>query len=850
MTRPPLTSPARSLWLAAFVSIAITGCDSNSTTTQAVAAPTSAQHLLGYDAGKRQYTVNGNTVTDQAVHRDLNGSLCGTCHAGAVREVKTSVHYRTAAPTNRVLFPGGGAHGMLDRACGLPATTGLTNHFSDINLGECAKCHVGRYQPMMEGLFAGMFQQMGLPEPAAQAQRLVDGGIDCLICHSANYRSVPRDGTLAAVAGSGKNDPSSPNAVGSARAARDNADFDQDGQPDPVLDTDGDGIADAPLMFDSDGDGMPDTPFQTVAQDRSAAAVTSVGHTTEHTCLRCHDHARTGYKRGTLFDAEHDVHAATTKGAFATAKNRCTVCHAVGQHRFVRGHAVGGDVAASDFPPPPPGTAASATDASDITCSHCHDVVNDPELNALHVPEHLDKIACETCHIRYGSGMTYSLFGQGGQVSFARNAAGKDTRLVVADMYLAGDSHDLAADTAAYLTEPQFMWFDGGTSFLAQSLAVRGMPNAKVFPFKPMANGMVFDSRFFSGATLTNEADFAYNAYSMYRFYANGSNAEVFAALGMLDMSPSAVRNLTMAAFQSSDPDVQAMGLMLIFPNLIYFDKGAYGYEHYLTRNGSPFDANGDGIIDSGTAFSFDMFAAANSGLRQFQAFNQPMGLPANYEWYPSFSEPADVISMKLPDGSLIKMFLQMQGNQLPEPQRSEFLDAVANYPSYSQITLGGHGVVPAGETLGAHGCRDCHGASGALSRPVPVGRKVPTDMGSMGFVELPVYQWKYYHVRRLVDLGLSVQCEEIVAGTANVDIDGDLRYLRESAQPFTVNWFMPNAPGGYHRADDVTALDGTGLTAGDLTWSGGEWMPVLEPVTDMVPNWQVLGLPSRVIWQ
>jgi hypothetical protein len=64
------------------------------------------------------------------------------------------------------------------------------------------------------------------------------------------------------------------------------------------------------------------------------------------------------------------------------------------------------------------------------------------------------------------------------------------------------------------------------------------------------------------------------------------------------------------------------------------------------------------------------------------------------------------------------------------------------------------------------------------------------------------------------------------------------------------VNWFMPNVSGGYQRADGVMALDGTNLLPSDLTWSGGEWMPVLEPVTDLVPNWQVLGLPPTVVWR
>ncbi|GAB4138594.1 MAG: hypothetical protein Fur0037_04400 [Planctomycetota bacterium] len=807
-------------------------------------------HRWPYDPARQTYQVRGLDVSAAAIRRDLNGALCSQCHAAPVDQIKASVHYATAARTERVMFPGGGAHGMLDRACGLPATTGLTNHFSDINLGECAKCHVGRYQPIMEGILASDLQQAGIPSAAEQARRIVNAGIDCLICHAESYRSVPADGRLAGVAASGASDHSSPNGVGSARAARDDGDFDQDGVPDPMLDTDGDGVADAPLLADSDGDGVPDRPLPTVAQDRGPEAVISVGKTTERACLRCHEHARTGYKRGTLFDAEHDVHAAAATGAFAGARNRCTVCHAVQRHRFVRGHAVGGDIAASDYPPPPPGTAPSPTDATDITCSHCHDVANDPVLNQVHVPEHLARIACETCHIRRGSGMTYSLFGHGGQVSFARNSRGEDTRLVVADAYVFGDAADRAADADAYPADPILMWFDGGTSFLAQSLAARGMPNAKVTPFKPMANGMVFDARFFRGEVAYNDANQPYNAYSMYRFYANGSNAEAFAGLGLLETDPGAVRRISLLDLMNADRKLQAMALLMIFPNLVYFDKAAFGYEHYLTRNGSLFDADRDGIIDRGSAFSFDMLAAANSGLGRFRAFNRPMGFPANYEWYPAYQEPADVISMKLPDGSLIKMFLQMQANAMPEPQRREFLSAVAFYPSFSQITLGGHGVVPKERALGANGCRECHGRDGVLARPVPVGRKVPTNLGSLGTVELPVYAWKYYNLRALVDLGLSVTCEQIAAGTADVDVSGDARYLRASGAEFVVNWFEPSAPNGYLRADSAAALAGSGLAPADLTWSGGPWMPVLEPVTDPVPNWQVLGLPSRVIWR
>jgi len=592
---------------------------------------------------------------------------------------------------------------------------------------------------------------------------------------------------------------------------------------------------------------MPDTPWQTVAQDRSVDALASIEPTSQEKCLRCHEHARTGYKRGTRFAAGYDVHATAASGPFEGTHNQCTVCHTAEGHKFVRGHMVGGDLAAADYPPPPPGVAPDPEDPTDLTCTSCHDAATLPP--TIHTAKHLAAIACETCHIPYGSGITYSLFGHGGQVSFGRNAEGLDTKLVTADMYRSENQVDIDADYLAYRTRPLLQWFNGGTSFLAQSLAARGMPNARITPFKPMANGMVFDARYFSGEMAQNDAG-AYNAHSMYRFFANGNNAEAFYALDMLDMTPEAVRSVTLADFQNSDPEVQAMALMQIFPNLIYFDKANFGYEHYLAASGSPWDTNGDGLIDPGQDFLFDMLSAANSGLRQFQGFNAPMGFPADYQWYPPFDSVDQLVSMKLPDGSLIKMFLQMQAAGLPEDQRPAFLAAVENYPAFSNITLGGHGVLPKEQALGASGCMDCHGSGGVLAQKHPVTRKVPTDMGEMGFLDMPVYRWRYYNLHNLVDLGLTTRDEDVVAGTANVDIDGNETYVRQSDTTFVLNWFAPADPSGFRPADDSTALEGTGLSAADLTWKDGDWMPVLEPVTDPIPNYAILGYQAEeILW-
>ena len=169
-------------------------------------------------------------------------------------------------------------------------------------------------------------------------------------------------------------------------------------------------------------------------------------------------------------------------------------------HKFVRGHLVGGDLAAADYPPPAPGVAPDPDDPTHLTCVQCHSA----RLSAkVHTERHLEKIACETCHIIQSGGITYSMYGHGGHLSFGRNAAGRDTKVITADHMVANEAveGDVDADFAAYRLTPVLMWFNGSTSFLAQSLAVRGSENAKITPFKPMANGMVMDGRFFAGKT-------------------------------------------------------------------------------------------------------------------------------------------------------------------------------------------------------------------------------------------------------------------------------------------------------------------------------------------------------------
>lgn len=823
---------------------AVGGCDSISLPDPAGGGNTNSDapidvHLFKYDPATQEYVLGKTRIPEAAVKRNLAGELCAKCHGDIAAELKDSVHFKWAAVNEQVLFPGGGAHGMIDRACGLPASTALINFTSDVQLDECGKCHVGRYLPLMEPFFAAQFQQMGLPDAAGQAARIVDGGLDCLICHAEEYESVPSEGNGLKVAKYAADTHASPMPNGDARSAHDDTDFDGDGMPDPLIDMNGDGVADVPLMQDRDGDGMPETPWPTVAQDRTVKAVASIGATNDETCLRCHEHARTGYKRGTLFRAGHDVHA--TSEVLATMgggeHRHCVACHTVDHHKFRRGDKVGGDTMASDYPVGSP--------ENQLTCESCH---NPAELkSAYHSSYHLAAMSCETCHIPYTSGITYSLWGQGANLTFGRNAQGMDTRVISLDHYINdGNDTDVDTDWQAYRTYPTFSWFNGEVSFLAQSLAVRGSPGAKITPFKPMANGMAFDARFFNATMAASPAmngQYQYNAHSMYAFQGSGPNADIFQALGFFTLTADEVRNITLNDFMSPDPNRQAMAFMQIFPNMVLFDKTTYGYVRYQVSSDSPHDANADGVVDAGADFNFDMLAAANNGLRAFQGFNGPMGLPADYQWYPPFEQANDLLSMKLPDGTDMKIYLSILGMQLPAEQQPAYFQALQYYPAFSNgVTLGGHGVRPKEEAWGAKAsCESCHAHGGVMDHPVPVTQTVPRDIPGFGTFQFPVYRWRYYNIHAITDLGLGIEDEDVVAGQIDTDIAGKPDYLRASANTIVVNYMNP-AGENYRSADHADSLAGTDLTAADLTAAGGSWMPVLEPEVDYVPNYKILG--------
>jgi hypothetical protein len=174
---------------------------------QGAGSPGDHSKHIQYDAATKEYVLTGRgqgrRVPAAEVERSLSTALCQECHEDAVAQLKSSVRFSVQGGNPRILFPGGGAHGALDRACGLPGTTALINYNSNVNLGECGKCHVGRFIPPMEGAFTSNFTQMfmanGMEEEAAKqlaatnAANIVNGGLDCLICHAETYLSVRDD---------------------------------------------------------------------------------------------------------------------------------------------------------------------------------------------------------------------------------------------------------------------------------------------------------------------------------------------------------------------------------------------------------------------------------------------------------------------------------------------------------------------------------------------------------------------------------------------------------------------------------------------------------------------------------
>lgn len=369
--------------------------------------------------------VQGATTVD---HTGFFGSSydgaseCMGCHAflhpgrDISTEVMGSIHYQLRTENDNIAFPGGGMHGMIDRACALRGTN-LFTVYDD----TCGSCHIGVNLPF------------GDPT-TGQPYDWQTNNVDCLICHA------------------------------------------------PVYDMDGDGIAtEHETSEHRTREFNSELGFEIWRQDRSVSTAETVGgRITRDACLRCHEHGQGDYefKRGTPFTPETDVHAA--RGF------RCTSCHKVEEHQIARGSRV------SDL-------YGWERQDVEVDCLNCHS--DQPHLEwpayNLHTSGNLAVMACETCHIPHTAGVERRVWTSTYGVTEGPEA----------------DVPSFNAETGRWeyyehLTgtiRPTYRWFNGGASMLAEPMANpnnydfqipnRDTPNALIYPFRNIINGMVMDRR-------------------------------------------------------------------------------------------------------------------------------------------------------------------------------------------------------------------------------------------------------------------------------------------------------------------------------------------------------------------
>ncbi len=623
-------------------------------------------------------------------------NTCGECHAQAVAEFKATVHYssRSAVENPNFFFPGGGKHGMLDRACALVGSNMLLNMLTTSYVGEgtaaeqggqpaqqCGSCHANYYNTLMEGFVA---MQAG---PDA-ADALMRSGIDCLVCHAGQYDFALRTTY----------------------------------EPDPTGLNMGFGTI----------DGVP----QRIRQDRSPAALASIQRTpTDDMCLRCHEHGRTDYKRGELPEPEHDIHYKLG----VSGDNPCLFCHEANNHKFDRGIMVNGDIFASDYPVNSPENSTS--------CASCH--TNRPHGSAR-LNDHVAKVACETCHITYTSGAETTIWADGGFLALTK-VDGLPRKL-----YTKKEGNQSLTPEQLweeYKTRPIYMPFSGLTSFLAQSIPLpnpglldnNGQPTQpRIFPFKTIINPMPFDGRFFGiGLEGSPMGPDGINMYSM--FAAMRMFADQYKALGFMDADfdfgafqvdgQTGMVTTTVPPTDPKYPSYAAMTQMAQFPNLLFFDKYTFGYNWYqnlqtLADQGkiTTWDETGPAARPLAAK---DMRRAVAVGMGRLLDMMLQMGFdPGAFGMtaeqmkgmYANLTEDQLVV-MAAPPGSEMQAMLQQMGYA-----------NWSNYPAYSNgVTLGGHGV----QKESALFCADCHEPGGVFDQPV----EVPT-YGTNG---MPLFHWEFF---------------------------------------------------------------------------------------------------------
>jgi hypothetical protein len=207
------------------------------------------------------------------------------------------------------------------------------------------------------------------------------------------------------------------------------------------------------------------------------AALSITKNTTNEACLRCHEHSFSeDYKRGMPYTAENDVHA--------KAGLNCVTCHVTDHHKIAKG-IYESDMIANDLPD------------VNVSCSNCHS--NSPHVgnNGKIINAHIEKIACQTCHIPQASGIYYENWGK----PVKDNINGKYSELSKYDKIPSNPNLYVPTDSIK-ITHLSYIWRISNTkgnkdaqSWMAFATSNIHTSGAKIFPVRELIQVMLFDKK-------------------------------------------------------------------------------------------------------------------------------------------------------------------------------------------------------------------------------------------------------------------------------------------------------------------------------------------------------------------
>lgn len=213
-------------------------------------------------------------------------------------------------------------------------------------------------------------------------------------------------------------------------------------------------------------------------QDRRTAAALSITRVpTTEACLRCHEHSFSrDYKRGTPYTPTNDVHAA--------AGIPCTACHVTVKHKMAKGQDES-DMVANDLP-----------DVK-VACSNCHgDSPHGGETGEA-LNAHVDKIACQTCHIPGVSGIISENWG----VPVKDDGAGKYSALSKYDgipsrpgLWVPTVNIERGFANAMWRV-PNTAGQTDAQSWMAFPTASRKTDGARIYPVRALTQILLFDRK-------------------------------------------------------------------------------------------------------------------------------------------------------------------------------------------------------------------------------------------------------------------------------------------------------------------------------------------------------------------